>query len=143
VPQDPAAIKYLEQVSAQVRAVATAAHQTLVDEGCTSYVKTIYIGYEIGREMVAALYAYEDHVEVALALPEDQKGALLIDASHLTWRTLPVAANLKSEGDLEAFVQLAKLACDRVRTQQHDVMRDNEYFARFRRERNAKSAKPS
>lgn len=143
MPQDPDAIKYLEQVSAQVRAVATAAHQTLVDEGCTSYVKTIYIGYEIGREMVAALYAYEDHVAVALALPEDQEGALLIDASHLTWRTLPVAADLKSEDDLEAFVQLAKLACDRVRTQQHHVMRDNEFFARFRQERNAKDAKPS
>lgn len=85
--------------------------------------------------MVAALYANDDHVEVALALSDDAEGSLLIDAGHLTWRTLPVAAELRSEADLELFAELAHLASERVRTHQHDVMRDNEFFVRSRRGR--------
>jgi len=54
-------------------------------EGCASYVKTIYVGYDIGGEMVAALYGHVDHVELALALDEDHPADGLIDASHLTW----------------------------------------------------------
>jgi hypothetical protein len=100
-----------------------------------SYVKTIYIGYDIGGEMVAALYAHADHVEVALALPEDAEGELLVDASHLTWRTLPVAAILKSEADVEQFSKLVSEAVERVADQTHDVKRDNDFFIRSRRER--------
>ena len=47
---------------------------------------------EVGGEMVAALYSHADHVELALALPESEEHRLLVDATHLTWRTMPVAA---------------------------------------------------
>lgn len=103
--------------------------------GCTSYVKTIYVGYDIDGEMVAALYGHSEQVEIALALPEDALGEILIDASHLTWRTLPVAAILRSSSDLEAFHPLAAEAADRVRRREHDVLRDNAHFIRSRRER--------
>jgi len=134
------ATAYLDQLNNRVRPLADKAHQALLDLGCASYVKTIYIGYDIEGEMVAALYAHADHLEIALALPEDQKGSLLIDASHLTWRTLPVAALVKGEGDLEQFNFLASLACQRIVDREHDVMRDNEYFVNRKRGRNASRA---
>jgi hypothetical protein len=120
---------YLAQVG-KMRSLATAAHETLVALGCSSYVKTIYIGYDIEGTMVAALYAHADHIEVALALPEDAEGQLLVDAGHLTWRTLPVAAVLRHKRDLPGFRQLVAQACERVQNSSHLVMRDNDYFVR-------------
>jgi len=67
-----------------------------------------------------------------LALDERSDGPLLIDASHLTWRTLPVAAELKSMKDLAAFGALAAEACSRVRSAEHGVMRDNDFFMQRR-----------
>lgn len=121
-----------------MRSVASAAHARFVELGCSSYVKTIYIGYDIEGAMVGALYAHGDHVEVALALPEDAHGELLADASHLTWRTLPVAAVLRKKSDLRAFASLALQACERIRSESHTVMRDNEYFISRRSGRLAK-----
>lgn len=132
------AAAYLNEVSSGVRDVAVAAHGVLAELGCSSYVKTIYVGYDHDGEMVAALYGRADYVEIALALPEDADGALLVDASHLTWRTLPVAAILRDMADVEAFAALASDAVDRVRSQRHDVRRENEYFIRRRRERRAR-----
>lgn len=129
--------QYINPLNARVRKLALAAHRVQDAEGCASYVKTIYIGYEIGGEMVAALYAHTDHLEVALALPEDAEGASLIDATHLTWKTLPVAAVIRSPDDLSEFTLLASNAAARVRSQSHDVERDNDYFIKARRERNA------
>lgn len=111
-----------------MRGLAQAAHALIVSEGCSSYVKTIYVGYEIDGEMVAALYGRADHLEIALALPEDVDGALLVDASHLTWRTLPVAAIVRNQDELEAFGALASEACRRVRERSHSVHRDNDFF---------------
>ena len=88
--------------------------------------------------MVAALYGHADHVEVALALPEDADGSLLVDASHLTWRTLPVAAILRDAGDLDQFRQLASLAASRIRSDAHSVLRDNDFFIRSKRDRGAR-----
>jgi hypothetical protein len=116
-----------------MRQLAMATHEALVALGCSSYVKTIYIGYDLEGEMVAALYAHGDHVEVALALSEAAEGELLVDADHLTWRTLPVAAVLRRKADLGPFKALAAQACDRVRTSSHEVMRDNDFFIRRRR----------
>jgi hypothetical protein len=110
-------------------------HDALLSLGCVSYVKTIYIGYDIDGNMVAALYGRSDHLEIALALPEDAEGELLIDASHLTWRTLPVAAIVSSVAELPLFTKLASDAVDRVRTASHTVHRDNDFFAKSRRER--------
>lgn len=124
---------YLKTLGSAVRPTARAAHASLVKTGCSSYVKTIYIGYAIGGEMVAALYAHPDRVEVALALAEDADNRLLEDASHLTWRTLPVAAVLRSRSDIEEFGLLVGEAVARVENRQHDVKRTNEFFARLPR----------
>jgi len=103
--------------------------------GCSSYVKTIYIGYDIDGEMVAALYGRVDLVEIALALDEDTAGKLLVDASHLTWRTLPLAAHIKTAADLKDFKPLATLACTRVTNKEHHVERDNNFFINARKEK--------
>ena len=126
---------YLAEMGKRVRPLATDLHEALLSLGCVSYVKTIYIGYDIDGEMVAALYGHSDHVEIALALPEDAEGELLIDASHLTWRTLPVAAIVRTKDELDQFISLAGAAVERVRTASHTVLRDNDFFARSRRER--------
>ncbi len=126
---------YLAELNGMVRPLAVAAHEAFVGQGCASYVKTIYIGYDIDGEMVAALYGHADHVEIALALPEDADDPLLVDASHLTWRTLPVAALIRTENDITALEGLVAYACDRVRTREHTVVRDNDFFIRSRRER--------
>jgi hypothetical protein len=132
---------YINLLNADARKLALATHKVLDTEGCKSYVKTIYIGYEINGQMVAALYAHTNHLEVALALPEDAVGALLIDATHLTWKTLPVAAVIRSPDDLVEFNTLTSLAAARVRSQSHDVERDNDYFIKARRERSDSDTK--
>lgn len=126
---------YLAEMGKRVRPLATDLHEALLSLGCVSYVKTIYIGYDIDGEMVAALYGHSDHVEIALALPEDVEGELLIDASHLTWRTLPVAAIVRTKDELDQFISLAGDAVERVRTASHTVLRDNDFFMKSRRER--------
>ena len=126
---------YIAGSNPNVRRLASRVHETLVALGCSSYVKTIYVGYDLAGEMVAALYVHSDHAEVALALPEDTISQCLIDASHLTWRTLPVAAVVRSLDDLHDFGLLAAEACSRVRTGTHDVMRDNDHFQRISRSR--------
>ena len=119
----------------KVGPLASDLHDVLLNLGCVSYVKTIYIGYDIAGEMVAALYGHSDYVEIALALPEDADGDLLIDASHLTWRTLPVAAIVRKTTDVQPFKELASIAVERVRTASHTVNRDNDFFAKSRMER--------
>jgi hypothetical protein len=119
---------YLSDMGKKMRPVAGAIHEVLISFGCVSYVKTIYIGYDIDGEMVAALYGHTGHVEIALALPEDAEGDLLVDASHLTWRTLPLAAIVRSLDEVDDFKQLAQVAAERVRTAAHTVNRDNDYF---------------
>ena len=107
----------------KVRPLASDLHDVLLNLGCVSYVKTIYIGYDIAGEMVAALYGHSDHVEIALALPEETDGDLLVDASHLTWRTLPVAAIVSSVAELPLFTKLASDAVDRVRNASRPALR--------------------
>lgn len=126
---------YIANLAPRVRATAKTVHTRLLAEGCESYVKTIYIGYDLDGEMVAALYAHADHLEVALALPEDAEGEILIDASHLTWRTLPVAAVIRSRQDLREARALLQEACERVRSSSHAVNRDNDFFKEARRRR--------
>lgn len=126
---------YVAELNGTVRDLAAAAHQVLISEGCASYVKTIYVGYDIDGEMVAALYGHSDRVEIALALPEDAEDRLLIDASHLTWRTLPVAAVVRTMNDLAGLQALLAQSGERVRMGQHLVARDNDYFIRSKRDR--------
>lgn len=126
---------YLRVMNPQVRDVAKATHKLFADAGCRSYVKTIYIGYDFGGEMVAALYGHAASVEVALALPEDAEGSFLVDASHLTWRTLPLAAVITDESQLDELAGLVDEACRRVAGGSHDVVLDDERFIEARRAR--------
>ena len=94
-----------------LRDAATELDKTFLANGCLAYVKTIYIGYELDGEMIAAVYPRSDHLEVALAIPEDQEHELLRDASHLTWRTLPLAAVVTSKHDAIDIGDLLTMAC--------------------------------
>ena len=85
--------------------------------------------------MVTALYSHSDHVEVALALAEDHPSGQLIDASHLTWKTLPVAAIGHNAAEVKKMKPLITEACARVRAGKHDVNRDNDFFMKAKRER--------
>jgi len=134
--------KYLASLGRKIGGLASEAHRHLVDQGCTSYVKTIYIGYDFKGVMVAALYGHFDYVEVAIALPENFDSLILIDATHLTWRTLPVAAVLKSKSDMKSFATLVKAACKGVLSGSHTVMRDNDFFVKAKREREERGVVP-
>ena len=127
--------EYFSQWGANVTPLGMPLHVALLAQGCDSYVKTIYIGYEISGEMVAALYAHAAHIELALAVAEDHPNMVLKDASHLTWRTLPLALEIRSTDDLILAGELIEEACLRIRGGSHDVERDNDYFVRSRRDR--------
>jgi hypothetical protein len=133
---------YIAGMNNKIGKIASEAHQILIDSGCSSYVKTIYIGYDFNGEMVAALYGHSEYVEVAIALSERYESPVLIDASHLTWRTLPVAAVLKSKADIKMFAPLVKEACKGVLSGEHTVLRDNDFFAAAKRERQEKGIVP-
>ena len=126
---------YLDALNGKVQKLAFALHDVFVGRGCSAYVKTIYVGYDFEGEMVAALYGHADHVEVAIALDERHQATILVDASHLTWRTLPVAAIIRNDTDLAEAKILISEACERVLAGKHSVYRDNEFFAKSRRER--------
>ena len=98
-------------------------------------MKTIYVGYDIDGEMVAAVYGHADRLEVALALDENRAHPLLVDASHLTWRTLPVAAILRQKSDIEGLQELVAEGVARIQAGTHDVHRDNDFFVKSRKAR--------
>ena len=128
--------EYFSQWGAKVTPLGMPLHVALLAQGCDSYVKTIYIGYEISGEMVAALYAHANHIELALAVAEDHPNMVLKDASHLTWRTLPLALEIRSTEDLVLAGELIEEACVRIHGGSHDVERDNDHFIRSRQARN-------
>ena len=132
---DVEAQQYIAELNKTSAALCTQVPERFLAAGCNSYVKTIYIGYDIDGEMVAALYSHSDHIEVALALAEDHPSGQLIDASHLTWKTLPVAAIGHNATEVKKMKPLITEACARVRAGKHDVNRDNEFFIKSRRER--------
>lgn len=110
--------------------------QLLVEElECETYVKTIYLGFTLGSEMVAAAYPRGSLVEVALALPEDIDSPLIADASHLTWPTLPVSVTLSGQEISPELQVLFREAYSRVASQRHDVDRPPEFFIDRSRER--------
>ncbi len=129
------AAAYFQELNKKMAKISGSVDSVFESEGCSSYVKTIYVGYDIGGEMVAALYGHSDHLEIALALEESHPSEFLIDASHLTWRTLPVAAVVRTESDVKAVGPLIREACARIKGGQHSVNRDNDFFIRSRRER--------
>ena len=131
---------YLRDANKKVSALATNLHRLFLKHGCVSYVKTIYIGYDIDGAMVAALYCHENRVEVAIALEENHRSKLLIDATHLTWRTMPVAAVVKSKDDLSEAAELIIEATDRVKAGQNTVSRSSEFFAEVKKQKRLSGA---
>jgi hypothetical protein len=129
---------FLAQLGKRVAPFARDLNDALSAAGCDAYVKTIYIGYEIEGSMVAALYGHPDHIELALALDADNPCVMLKDASHLTWRTMPVAIEVHTEDDVSTAMELAGNACARVRSGTHTVHLDNEHFIRAREARKTK-----
>ncbi len=127
-----------------LRDIVRRIYEELVEgQGCAPYVKTIYIGFEADGEMVAAVYPHAKSVEIALALPEDHGSELLVDGTHLTWRTLPLAAEILDTNQLEGLVPLLAEAADRVRTYRHHVNRDPDFFiGRTRRLSDSSLVKP-
>ncbi len=134
--------RLLRTLGQNLFSVGLALHDRFIASGCSSYVKTIYIGYDLDGIMVAALYPHSNRVEVALALPEDHESELLIDATHLTWKTLPVAAVVKADTHLEQVLRLIDEACFRIATSTHEVERPNDYFVKSRRETGLGSHRP-
>lgn len=124
---------YLAELGKKISRIARDTHELLANSGCSSYVKTIYIGYDFDGQMIAALYAHADHIEVAIALSDSFESELLVDATHLTWRTLPVAAILRSKQDVVKFGDLVTKACEGVRSGSHSISRDNDYFVNAKR----------
>lgn len=57
---------------------------------------------------------------------------MLKDASHLTWRRLPVSVEIRTGVEVEEAVALVSTALDRVTDGNHDVNRDPEYFYKLR-----------
>ena len=112
-----------------IRASLEAVYAIFVAEaGCSAYVKTIYVGFEMHGVMVAAAYPHAALVEVALALPEDAPGERLVDATHLTWQTMPVAVEVSSPEDAADLRGYFDEAARRVRSQVHDVVLPRERF---------------
>ena len=116
----------------KLRIVAEKIDSLFIGLGCTDYVKTIYIGYEINGEMVAALYPHPDHLEIALSLDETFNHPQIGTADHLSWRTLPVSAVITRPAQLNSLKPIFKIAYLRVLNGNHLVSRDNEYFRKKR-----------
>ena len=104
-------------------------YMLLVDDyQCDVYVKTIYVGFSAGDEMVAALYPRSECLVIALPLPEDVDGPEFKDATHLTWPTMPVSIELRDAGDVQAAMKHLSAAASRVAKGEHRVRRPNEHF---------------
>ena len=118
-----------------LRPVWEALDDELIRVGLHRDVKTIYVSYtDEDRNLVAAVHPdpATKTIEVALSLPKDFESSLTYDATHLKWRTLPVAVRLKSLGDLTRMVHT--LLADAIVHAPQSVARPSEEFARHRRE---------
>jgi hypothetical protein len=111
-----------------LRSLALNLHEYLLRESVIDYVKTIYIGYESQGEMFAALYRNVNAIEIALPLPEDESGPLIMDASHLTWRTLPLMIHVTHASQLTDAFAVIDRAFGRLKSGLHLLNRTNEFF---------------
>ncbi len=79
----------------------------LTDRQLTRDVKTIYVSYtDTDRNLVAAVHPdpTTSTIEIALSLPPDTKAELTYDATHLKWRTLPLAVRLGPDDELTSEI---------------------------------------
>jgi hypothetical protein len=125
----PEAEKLVEGLPKPLREAFAKFYSFLVDDsGCDVYVKTIYVGFTLGEDMVCAIYPHPDCLEIALALPEDVEGPEFKDATHLTWPTMPVSIEMRDAGHSKMVLDHLATAVHRVQTGVHDVRRPNEHF---------------
>lgn len=105
-------------------------YDLLVNEyGCSPYVKTQYVGFDLNGRMVASAHPRGgDSFELALALPEDHESALLHDASHLKWRSLPVSVEIQRIDDVTTSKDLIQEAVSRINAGVHNVRLANTRF---------------
>lgn len=97
--------------------------------GCDPDVKTLYISFTKDGSLVASAHIGGKQIELALALPEDHPSGLLEDASHLTWRTLPVFICLDANSSHQDALDLVREALDRVTSGEHKIDRPSDFFA--------------
>ncbi len=132
----PAAEQLLDGQPESVKDLMGNAYAAMVEgSGCQPDVKTIYISFTKNSQLVASAHPGSDGIELALALPEDHPSGLLEDASHLTWRTLPLLVRVTASSGREEVLDLVYEAIKRVESGEHDVDRPPEYFQASRRER--------
>jgi len=126
---------FFKSCTDEVAIVGAELNSILTGLGCENYIKTIYLGFEFDGQMIAAVYPHRTHLEIALALPDDflELSKLFIDAAHLKWRTLPIAAILRSSADLLEIRDWIDVSFTRVKSGSHDVSRDNDYFMNIKR----------
>lgn len=115
-------------LTAPLRRCYDRCYSALIDLGCDVYVKTIYVGFSIGGEMVAAVYPRSGFLEIALALPDDIEGGEFKDATHLTWPTMPVCIEVRNQRHLAVALRHLTVAAQRVEMGHHNVRRPNEHF---------------
>jgi hypothetical protein len=127
----PDAKKLFSGVNAPLMPTFTELYDYLVKRlKCHPSMKTIYVSFSLKGDMVASAHPQHGQaIELALALPVEHKSELLYDASHLKWRTLPVAVKLTTPASLKGALPLMEEAARRVRTGEHSVSISNQRFA--------------
>lgn len=86
------------------------------DAGCRAYVKTVYVGFDLNGYLVGAIYVRgAEYLEVAVALPADDRFPGLYPADHLKWASLPVAFQVRPGDDLTRLVPVLERTLDRAR----------------------------
>ena len=132
--------RLINGVNPNIRKLLKRLKDIFEEQSCVTYVKTIYMGFNLGEEMVAAAYPHKSCVEIALALRDDHPDSALKDASHLTWRTLPVSLKVSTLNEIDQNIGLLHEACKRVQDGMANKPRDNEFFRKARRERREKKS---
>ena len=65
---------------------------------------------------------------IALALSEENEDRRLLDATHLTWRSMPVLVSLRSSSEFDEAKGLLREAVERVKAGAHHVALSDETF---------------
>ena len=106
----------------------------LIDRHLSRDVKTIYVSYtDTIRNLVAAVHPdpVTGTIEIALSLPPDHEHELTYDATHLKWRTLPLAVRLGPDDEIAG--QLLYLFDEAIKYTPSSVPRPSEDFEKIGR----------
>lgn len=125
----PSAEHLTKKLPTSLQSLLHKIYRLLVGNGCEPDVKTLYISFTKDASLVASAHIGGKQIELALALSEDHPSGLLEDASHLTWRTLPVCICLDANSSHKDALNLVREALDRVMSGEHDIDRPSDFFA--------------